>query len=148
MMILDIANLKKRHDAYLKKLGTALIEEAEGAAEEIRNHVRAKPGFTHRTHNAEKRTRGKVMRVGGKLLVIGTNDASYARVLEGGSKAHTITARNGGRLRFIGRDGTPVYRRSVRHPGTKPYRFLSRAVTHASRVFGLTFSSRLRSISL
>jgi hypothetical protein len=53
--------------------------------------------------------------------------APYARFVLEGTRPHTITARRpGGMLRFEGRGG-PVFRRSVRHPGTRPNPFVQRA---------------------
>jgi hypothetical protein len=41
-----------------------------------------------------------------------------------GTRPHLITARDGGFLKFSGKGGV-TYARTVRHPGTKPNRFLS-----------------------
>jgi phage gpG-like protein len=56
---------------------------------------------------------------GGKVIY-GSN-MEYARIhQEGGrTKAHDIKARNGKALRFTGRDGKPVVRKSVKHPGSE-----------------------------
>lgn len=45
------------------------------------------------------------------------NTTLRGRVFEGGSRAHPITARNGGRLAFEGRDGRLLRPRSVMHRG-------------------------------
>lgn len=52
--------------------------------------------------------------------------------LENGTVAHTITARNGGMLRFV-QNGEVVFRRSVRHPGTRGTHFMAIAAQHAAR---------------
>ena len=48
----------------------------------------------------------------------------YAHLVEKGTRAHTITAKNSGLLS----DGQRVFGRSVRHPGTKAQSFLGKAV--------------------
>jgi len=55
--------------------------------------------------------------------------------LENGTKAHTITARNGGVLRFFV-NGQAVFRRSVRHPGTGPRPTMGNARYHAELAIG------------
>lgn len=50
--------------------------------------------------------------------------------LENGTKAHTITAKNGGMLRFFV-NGQAVFRRSVHHPGTSPRPVMGNARYHA-----------------
>jgi len=66
--------------------------------------------------------------------------APHAIFLEDGTKPHVIEARNATALRFIGHDGSPVYRKRVNHPGTRPQRILERAIRETlaeqSRVLG------------
>lgn len=45
-----------------------------------------------------------------------------------GSKPHTIRAKNGGKLRFLGANGKYVYRSQVRHPGYEGDDFIKRAI--------------------
>lgn len=52
-----------------------------------------------------------------------TVSAKYAPALEYGTKPYTIRARHGKALRFIGRGGKPIFRRSVNHPGIRPHPF-------------------------
>lgn len=64
----------------------------------------------------------------GEYGVIVGSDLRYAMVHHEGSRPHTISAREPGKhLRFVGRNGM-VYRRTVRHPGTKPRPYLTFAL--------------------
>ena len=69
-----------------------------------------------------------IQRVGdeGGAVVIGiapTRKTWYAVFLERGTRPHTVKARSGKALRFIGPSGD-VYRRSIQHPGTKARPFM------------------------
>jgi hypothetical protein len=48
----------------------------------------------------------------------------YARFIEYGTSPHDIFAVKARALRFIGRGGEQVFRRSVHHPGIKPREFM------------------------
>jgi hypothetical protein len=55
-------------------------------------------------------------------------DTYYATFVHQGTKAHPIRARRAQMLRFPGRAGEIVYRKSVNHPGTKPRPWLREAL--------------------
>jgi phage gpG-like protein len=63
----------------------------------------------------------------GLYVEVGSN-VSYARVMELGSPPHEIRPRNKKALAWPG-GAHPVKR--VRHPGTRPYRYLARAIRAA-----------------
>ncbi len=52
---------------------------------------------------------------------------SYAGVMEFGSMAHVIRPRNPKSMLVFYVNGRKIVTRSVKHPGTKPYRILERA---------------------
>lgn len=54
--------------------------------------------------------------------------AKYAMYVHDGTRPHTITAKRTSTLKFIGKDGNWVYRRSVHHPGTKANPWLFRSL--------------------
>ena len=54
------------------------------------------------------------------------NDAKYAAAVHDGTSPHMITARRGKALKFTA-GGRTVYARSVRHPGTRPRRWMTTA---------------------
>ena len=56
-------------------------------------------------------------------------DEPHAAAIEMGARPHVITARHARALRFQ-RGGAVVFRRSVNHPGNKPYRYLANALEH------------------
>lgn len=62
-----------------------------------------------------------------------TATANYAAAVHEGTRPHVIRAKNGKALKFPGRDGNPVFRASVNHPGTQPRPFLRNAVDQVVR---------------
>jgi len=71
-------------------------------------------GSIHMRHS--RGARHQELRIGSTL--------SYALAHHEGTKPHVIMAKNGGALRFT--SGTRiVYARAVRHPGTKPNKYLA-----------------------
>jgi hypothetical protein len=59
----------------------------------------------------------------GQMLTIGST-LSYALAHHNGTRPHIITPKNAKMLRFT-QQGRVVYARAVRHPGTKPNRYLA-----------------------
>lgn len=83
-----------------------------------------------RTGKLNKELRYKVSRDrrGGFTAKVGAfNDAFYAKFLEDGTKAHSISAKQGGKLRINGN-----FRSQANHPGTRGTKFLSKSF-NASR---------------
>jgi HK97 gp10 family phage protein len=79
--------------------------------------------------------------------------SAYARSIDEGSRPHVISAKNAPFLRFRGRGGGWVSKKSVNHPGTKAQPFMARArdemretltrnVEQAVRRFASRFRSR------
>ncbi len=60
-------------------------------------------------------------------MLAGGMRVQYAAHVEWGTRPHIIRARNARMLRFT-MGGRDVFRRSVRHPGTRPYRFMQNAL--------------------
>jgi hypothetical protein len=60
----------------------------------------------------------------------------YTLFMEQGTKPHKIKAKGGGYLAFFWpKVGKMVYFRSVNHPGTRPYRFLTKGMERALRMW-------------
>ncbi len=97
------------------------------AVSEVISH----PTFTPRTGGLQRATKSKLVRTSRGRIVRVSNDKTYARSIEEGAAPHRIFARNAKTLRFIAKGGGVVYRRSVNHPGNKPYWFLRTAVNTA-----------------
>src|SRR6188474_1816071 len=85
------------------------------------DHIKRYPGFKPRTGAVQRGTKTRVVRLGGGRLLRITNDHPAAPTLDGGSRPHIIRARTGKALKFT-MGGKVMFRRSVRHPGTRPYK--------------------------
>lgn len=72
----------------------------------------------------------------GRLVgVIGANHP-IAKLHHDPTRPHVIRPRKaGGRLVFMGRSGKVVYAKQVRHPGTRPNPYLTRALRDVGKVF-------------
>lgn len=120
----------------------AVVDACQRTINAIDQHVRGAlrrsavtvANSAHRQHAYKDRT-GSLSNsiragepVGGTLVTVDvTADTPYAAAIELGAKPHVITARKGKALRFqVG--GRTVFRRSVNHPGNKPYKFLAGAL--------------------
>lgn len=146
--MIDIQSVRLAHRRFLAAHDAAVSSEMKRSAETGVVHVHKHPGFTPRTGGTQRATTGKVIRTSRGGIVRLQNPKAHARTLEGGSRAHPIPLRSGGKmLRFTSSDGTLMFRRSVNHPGTKPYRFLSSAVAAAGKTFALGMAARQRQIA-
>jgi hypothetical protein len=144
--VIDTRSLRAAHSRFLATHRAAVSTELRLAAEIGVAEVQRKPGFTRRTGATQAATTSKVVRTRSGGVVRLRNTKGHARTLEGGSKPHVIRARSAKALRFIGKGGL-VFRKSVNHPGTKPYRFLSRARDQASGSFHRGMSRRMAEIA-
>jgi hypothetical protein len=146
---LQIANLPevhRNHEHFVADNARMLDEAAELAGKAAVAYVQRYPGFKPRTGALQKATTGKVIRLGsGRLLTI-DNPKAYADTIDGGSKPHRITAKNGKSLMFMS-GGRAIFRRSVNHPGTKPYKTFYRATFSAYRSMGQDLTRRMTALS-
>ncbi len=144
--MIDARSLRAAHSRFLAAhraivSGELRIAAATGVAEVHRN-----PGFKRRTGATQAATRGKVVRTRSGGIVRLRNPKPHAHALDKGARPHVIRARRGKALRFV-KNGQLVFRRSVQHPGNKPYRFLSRARDAASTSFHRGMSRRMAEIA-
>lgn len=63
-------------------------------------------------------------------VLVGVENVKYAYWVHEGTVPHDIFPVNARVLAFPGRDGKMVFTQHVSHPGTKPNRFLVRALQH------------------
>lgn len=148
-MSFSVAKLREGHDRFLAEqtamVRGALYDAGVVALSEVATH----PQFTPRTGALQKATKTRLVRGRNGQVIRISNAKAYAGSIEHGSRPHKITARSGKALRFSTSSGI-VYRRSVNHPGNRPYRFLSRATDVAGErlerrlVDGMTRLSRNR----
>lgn len=76
-----------------------------------------------------KQTTVRLISGGDTITLEAVVDVPYAEPVIHGARPHVITARRpGGFLRFPGRGGVFVFRRSVNHPGNRPNPFWDNAV--------------------
>lgn len=81
----------------------------------------------------------------GNVTGIFTANVPYARYVLEGTGPHVITAQAARALRFYpGGEGTPVFRRSVNHPGTKANPFNERALLPLEPLLRRTFADAVR----
>jgi hypothetical protein len=130
---IDIVAVHKAHARFLTRHSLMVQKEAEQAGQFGVQHVQDHPTFKPRTGELQRKTSAKVLiRRNGKILQL-RNTAKHAHAIDLGAKPHVIKARRGKSLRFMV-GGKVVFRRSVKHPGNRPYRFLYRATNAAGRV--------------
>jgi hypothetical protein len=132
--VINLGKIKAAHSKFLKAHQTMVERELEAAGQVGADHPRQHATFKHRTHALERATKYRVVRTARGHLVRILNPKKYAPYLEFGTRAHTIRAR-GRALRFVA-GGSTVFAKMVRHPGTRPYKFLYHAVSAAYRVAG------------
>lgn len=136
MPISNLDEVRRGHEHFLA--GNArLIQSAEDlAGRHALTYVQHYSEFKRQTGKLQDTTAYRIVRTsGGKILRI-TNPQPYAPSIDTGSRAHRITAKNAKALRFVTRAGVLLFRRSVWHPGTRPYKFLYNATDSAYRVLG------------
>lgn len=147
-MFLNVRKLEKDHNRFLKSHLRAVDAAMADSKKSAENFVEHKPGFTHRTRKTLEKTQTKVIRRrNGRVVVLRVaNNTKVARFLEKGTKAHPIKAKRRKSLRWWG-FGRVIYRKAVQHPGTKPYRFLSRARNRAYLDFEKHMRPRMNRIA-
>lgn len=133
-VVFDFSAALKAHAMVISRTGLAVQRRADEAGVYAKKYGYDSPGFTPRTGNLQKRTEHKVMlQRNGKVLIL-RNPAKYARAIDQGSPPHIIRAKNAKYLRFF-LNGRIQFRKSVKHPGNRPFRFLKAAVPVAGRVW-------------
>lgn len=147
MSVLDVRHVEREHKKFLKAHYRAVDSSADEAAKAGEKLSRLRPGFTPRSpRGAASKTKARVIRRRGRVVRVELkNTAKHARILEKGSKPHIIRARRKP-LRFV-TGGRVVFARSVRHPGTPAFRFLSKGRDAASRKFEQVMRPRMSRIA-
>lgn len=136
---LNVGDLRAHHDRFLvahsDMAAGVLYDAGLVAVAEVALH----PGFKPRTGKLQDAVKTRVVRLSsGKVLRI-TDNKPYARAIEEGSCPHKIVPKRGKFLRFLSSNGQVLFRRSVNHPGNKPYWFLK----NASRIAGASAERQL-----
>jgi hypothetical protein len=144
----DVGAIKKGHQKFLIEIRREEARSLAQAGEYADTHVRTKSKFKRRSSgdSVKDKTEWRIVKTSsGSTLAISNskkvNGFDVSRGLESGTRAHVIRARPGRTLRFISH-GRVFFRKSVFHPGTKPYRFLENATTAAYRRLGKLLDER------
>lgn len=147
MLITNFDEIHRGHEFFLAQNERLLVDSEQLAGRFAQDYVRTNSDFTRRSGKLQDKTTFRIVKTsGGRILRI-ANNVPYAQIIESGSRAHEIHPRQttsrttgltsrGTALAFMGRAGVMVFRRSVKHPGTRPYKFLWNATDAAYRVLG------------
>lgn len=142
----SVDRVKRAHQHVNAEAARAIDDALSFAGRFAVQYVHDHPEFRPRTGALQRATKARVVRTkGGKVLKL-SNPKAYAGAIDKGAKAHPIAGKNGGLLRFRGRNGW-VSKRQVQHPGNRPYKFLYRAHRAAYRVLGTNLTQRLTAIA-
>lgn len=132
VQLVNLSELEQAHSRFLLNQDRVINSALETAGEVAEQAVQQNPGFKRRTGATQDATTHKVVRLSsGRVLRI-ENPKKTAAFLEWGTRPHKISAKSGRALRFM-LGGRAVFRKSVNHPGTKPYKTFYRATFTAYR---------------
>jgi hypothetical protein len=146
-MLVNFDEVVRAHRHFLAQNERAIEQSLTIAGRHGVDHVQKYPKFQRRTGKLQDKTQAsRVIRTSGGKLIRLMNPLRYAAAIDTGSKPHDIKPRRRKFLRFTVR-GKLVFARKVRHPGTKPYKFLWRATHSAHRVMGDYLRREMTSIA-
>lgn len=128
--VLDATDLNRAVATAILGMDAAVSGGLQQGAEEVAQSAKRDHDYHDRTGALTRSIRAG--QVTGAFYARGLEvevaaDEPHAAAIEQGARPHVITARHARALRFQ-RGGTVVFRRSVNHPGNKPYKFLANAV--------------------
>lgn len=135
-MIRNLQEIHRGHERVIEQTAKLFDEGVQFAADSAEQHVQRYPEFHPRsgklqqatTHRFIKNARGRILKL--------SNPLPYAAAIDLGARPHPISAPEGHFLRFRGKDGRIIFRKSVRHRGNRPYKFLYNATDAAYRLLG------------
>lgn len=119
--------------AQFAKLGNAPAKALTATAEKIEEYVHAQAGKHAKTGKLEQSVVNKRV-PGGWEVGHDSRIAPYARFVHDGTKPHAIFPRNKKALRWSS-GGVFHFAKGVRHPGTKPDKWMDRAAQQAPVIF-------------
>lgn len=147
-MITNIGDIRRRHRAFLSAHDAMVSRSLNLADAQVRDHVSHQASFKHRSGKTRRGVRTRVLKLKSGVKLRVTNVAKTARWLEFGTRPHTITARRKRFLSFFwAKAGGRVFFKKVRHPGTKPYRFMQAAAKHAHKGLGPVLRAEMRRLA-
>jgi hypothetical protein len=143
--ITNLDEVRKGHAEVIQQTERLVVSELDRAGRFAESHVRRFSTFKRRTGATQAATKHRVLRSGGKLIIFNTK--KHAAALDRGAHPHLIVARRRKALAFRGADGRMIFRRVVRHPGNRPYKFLYNATNAAYRVLGSNLERGMAAIA-
>lgn len=132
IQLANLAEVQRGHSMFLVRQDRAINSALETAGVVAERAVQERPGFKRRTGKTQDSTTHRVVRLSSGRVVRIENNTKTAVFLEFGTRPHKIRARKAKALRFMS-GGRAVFRKSVNHPGTKPYKTFYRATFTAYR---------------
>lgn len=134
----NIPKLQATHRRALADHKAAEQEALRIAGAHAEEHVKNHSTFKRQSVNSLKdNTRSRIVRSRGGALLRLSWTKPYAGFVEAGTRVHGIRARRAPALVFFWKKtGRVMFLKSVRHPGTRPYKFGWRATHSAHRVLG------------
>lgn len=142
--VVNLRSVRRKHAEFVRGNDRLLSFESVAAAEFVVAEVKRNPGFVPRSTGIKSllgSVRGHVVFTrGGARVIARSSGVPHNLAIEQGAKRHIIRARRRrGSLRFVWH-GTVMFRKSVNHPGNRPYYFL-RSATYAA---AHSFETRMR----
>ncbi len=148
MDAINIRSLVKQHKHFVQRLDSALSLSLERSTELAERHVQQFSKFKKRSAKSLKNTtETRIIRTARGRVVSIKAPKRYASFVEFGTRPHIIRARKAKMLVFRGKSGALVFRRWVKHPGTKPTHFLWNATTAAYRFSFQDMQSRAAALA-
>lgn len=126
---IDASALTAAGTRFLVDLSRGAQQAAVAEAEATRLRIASGAHWTNRTGKTSASFR--VVPEPEALSASLVSTSKVARFLLNGTPPHTITARRKDALRFVPAGGGVVFRRSVKHPGTKPRPYTTAEATVA-----------------
>lgn len=123
-MKIDSSEFERTAKRELDRLAENVMQEVIKAGNEVRNDAIKKTPVDTGSLRAGWKIRVERMGKGGKVTV--SNETSYARSVEYGTKPHTIRAKSKSVL--ANRKTGSFFGKTVNHPGTRPNPMLGPAI--------------------
>ena len=129
MIIVDTSRVMRDLDEFDRRTARSVEQQFEAIGKKSWQFVNARDAFKRRTEKLHRSIKWK-KRTENVLLVFTEANVKYASFVNDGTKPHDIVARPGNMLRFVV-GGSVVFRKRVRHPGTRSTLFFEKATNKA-----------------
>lgn len=143
----DVDALRRAHATFIRRNDEMLRYTAQDILDYERRVLYRRLEAHRRSGQMIRATGGRVFRTTAGRIIRVWNDTKQARFIESGTKRHIIRARNAKVLRFIGRNGAPVFRRWVLHPGTLAFHLFSQSRDDAGGYAGGLLRERMNGVA-